>query len=285
MDHQKKSTDTKSSQCFFPILNLKLYGVFIMVKKSIAIITGASSGLGREFVWLLDQSQEIDEIWLAARRENRLREIAEQLTHKTVIVAGDVTDPDWLSRLEQKLADENLQIDTLINSAGIGKIGTFSDIGLDTNALMVEVNVLALTKICSVCLPYLKKGGRILNVASVAAFLPQANFAVYAATKAYVLSLSRALNKELHKFGATVTAVCPNPMETEFFNFSGRKEKAQAIKNLGLEEPEKVARVALRKSAKGKDISVSSFISRLVRFSSRIFPHPFILWLEEKIGL
>lgn len=256
-----------------------------MRSKRIAIITGASSGLGREFLYLIDKSENLDEIWIAARREVRLQKLSQTLRHKIVVMAGDVSDQGWITLLENKLQAENPRIEILINSAGLGKIGSFENIGIDQNAYMIEVNILALTKICSICLPYLGHASRILNVSSVAAFLPQANFAVYAASKAYILSFSRALNKELEEADITVTAVCPNPMETEFFNYCGRKEKAQAIKNLGLEEPENVARIALKKSKKGKDISLSSFVSNFVRFSARILPHPFILWFEKKIGL
>ena len=244
--------------------------------KTIAIITGASSGLGKEFVKQIDLDNRLDEIWLCARRKERLEELANNLKHPTQIVEGDVTDPNWLKALAEKLASEQFQIHTLINSAGLGKSGAFSEIGLKENGYIVEVNVLAL--------PYMMNQGRILNIASVAAFLPQANFAVYAASKAYVLSFSRALNQELMDEKITVTTVCPNPMETEFFLHSGQKNKAQSVKNMGLEDVEKVVRMALKKSEKHKDISLSSFISKAIRLVSRIFPHPFILKVEKLIG-
>lgn len=252
--------------------------------KTIAIITGASSGLGKEFVKQIDLDNRLDEIWLCARRKERLEELANNLKHSTQIIEGDVTDPNWLKALAEKLASEQFQIHTLINSAGLGKSGAFSEIGLKENGYIVEVNVLALTQICSICLPYMMNQGRILNIASVAAFLPQANFAVYAASKAYVLSFSRALNQELMDEKITVTTVCPNPMETEFFLHSGQKNKSQSIKNMGLEDVEKVVRMALKKSEKHKDISLSSFISKAIRLVSRIFPHPFILKIEKLIG-
>lgn len=256
-----------------------------MQKKKIALITGASSGLGREFVKLIDRNTEIDEIWLSSRRTDRLAEIAGELKHPYYMIDGDVTNKDWLIRLQEQLKQQNIEIHTLINSAGIGKTGNFEEIGIQDNAYMVELNILALTNICSICLPYLMSGGYILNIASVAAFLPQAHFAVYAASKAYVLSLSRALNQELKDRKITVTAVCPNPMETEFFLHSGKREHAQAIKNIGLEEPEIVAKKALQKAFRKKDLSHSNFTSRFVHLSSRIFPHSFIFKIEKLIGL
>ncbi len=253
--------------------------------KKIAIITGASVGLGKEFVQQIDAFEDIDEIWLCARREQKLKELQSSLKHPTAILAGDVSHSLFQEQLKECLWKQSVQISILVNSAGLGKLGKFSTIGYEDNSYMIDVNIKALTQICSICLPYMAENSRILNVASVAAFLPQANFAVYAASKAYVLSFSRALNQELKERKITVTAVCPNPMETEFFVYAGKKEKTQSIKNLGLEEPEKVASKALKRSIKHKDISVLSFTAQMIRFASRILPHPFVLRIEKLLGL
>lgn len=253
--------------------------------KKIAIITGASSGLGREFAYQIDNNREIDEIWLCARRSQRLNDLSAKLQHPTKIIAGCVCDYQWQDKLRKKLNSDKVKIHTLINSAGIGKIGSVEEVGLEHNSLMVEVNVLALTKICSICLPYIMNEGRIFNLASVAAFLPQSNFAVYAASKAYVLSYSRALNQELKDKQITVTAVCPNPIETEFFNYAGRKKQADIIKKMSYEDVDKVVKTAFYKSNKNKDISISSFMAQLIRLVSRIFPHTFILKYKDKLKL
>ncbi|NLJ94443.1 MAG: SDR family NAD(P)-dependent oxidoreductase [Clostridiaceae bacterium] len=253
--------------------------------KTIAIVTGASSGLGREFVKQLDSDDKLDEIWICARRKELLQNLSYEINIPTKIIAGDVTDQSWLKNLSYYLENDQVQIHTLVNSAGLGKTGSFASIGLEDNAYMIEVNILALTKICSVCLPYMMSQGRILNVASVAAFLPQANFAVYAATKAYVLSLSRAMNQELKDKMITVTAVCPNPVETEFFLNTGGKSQYDSLKNIGLEEVETVVSVALKKSEQKKDISISSLIAKSIQLISRIMPHPFILKISEFLGI
>ncbi|MDI9491179.1 MAG: SDR family NAD(P)-dependent oxidoreductase [Clostridiaceae bacterium] len=253
--------------------------------RRIALITGASSGLGYEFAKQLDLESSIDEIWLVARREHRLEALAEELTHQARVLACDVTDPAWQKHLIKILSTENIQIDTLINSAGMGKKGSVEEIGLANNSYMVDLNCKALTEICSICIPYMAENSRILNVSSTASFLPQPRFAVYAATKAYILSYTRALDKELKPRKITVTAVCPNPMETEFFCHTGQPEEISALKKIGLEDVGKVARKALRRSKRKKDISLQSMTSHLIRLISRIFPHPFVLWIEKKIGL
>ena len=254
-------------------------------KKNIAVITGASSGIGLEFAKQLDSDQRIDEIWLCARRENRLQDLTQSLNKTTKIIAGDVTDLIWQNRFYQELEQNNVQIHTLINSAGMGKKGTVEEIGCKNNAYMIDLNCRALTVVCSICIPFMAIGGRILNLSSVAAFLPQPRFAVYAATKSYVLSYSRALHRELKSKEITVTAVCPNPMETEFFQHTGKPQEISSIKKIGLEQVEKVAAKALRRSERKKDISLQSLSAKFVRIVARILPHPLILWIEENIGL
>ncbi|NLV99509.1 MAG: SDR family NAD(P)-dependent oxidoreductase [Clostridiaceae bacterium] len=249
---------------------------------TIAIISGASSGIGRQFAINLDADTRLDEIWLCARREERLNELAESLTKPTRVLAGDITDKNWRDQLLFKIKDSGSQIHTLINSAGFGKFDAFCD--LDCNEDMVEVNCLALTALTSICLPYMKRGGRIINLASVAGFMPQYKAAVYAASKAYVISFSRALHQELKERDITVTAVCPNPMKTEFFEVNGIEFDANPIKKMGFEDVEKVAAKALKRSDKGKDMSVCNLPAKSLRLLSRILPHRLVLWFERKSG-
>ncbi len=253
--------------------------------KLFTIVTGASSGLGAELARLLDKEGRADEIWLIARRKERLERLAGELKTPARILAGDLSDPVFLKRLGEEIRTAEGQMDTLVNSAGYGKLGPAEALGEEQNAGMIRLNCESLTRLCSMALPKIQNGGRILNIASVAAFLPQPNFAVYAASKAYVLSYSRALNAELKPRKITVCAVCPNPMETEFFKRAGMPEESSSIKKIGIEPVEKVAAKALRRVNRGKDISLYCFAAKLIRFISRIFPHPFILRVEKAIGM
>ena len=170
----------------------------------IAVITGASSGMGRETVLQLsDHFPGFDEMWVIARREERLKELAAQCPVRLLESALRACSPD---------------VKYLVNAAGFGKIGPVGSIASGDETGMVRVNCEALVAVTHLVLPYMTHNSRILMFASAASFLPQPDFAVYAATKAFVLSYSRALNEELKDRDIAVTAVCPGPVRTEFFD-------------------------------------------------------------------
>jgi len=199
-------------------------------KKKIAIITGASAGLGKEFAQKIEQNYFLDEIWLIARREAPLQELTNGF-HKSkgIVLAFDLTSHDDIKKLNSRLQEEQPEISLLINNAGYGKIGPFEKLGLDEQLCMIDLNVRTLTELSYLCLPYMKNGSSILQIASSIAFSPAPYFAVYAATKSYVLSFSTALNYELKERGIHVLAVCPGPVETEFFSVA-QKNKYQGDK-------------------------------------------------------
>ena len=227
----------------------------------------------------------MDAFWLIARRKERLEALAGTLTTPARVFAGDLTDPAFLETIRSTLQRESVQIATLVNSAGLGKIGKVEALGEEENVAMIELNVLALSRMTSLCLPYMQRGGRIFQLASVAAFSPQPTFAVYAATKSFVLSYSRALHRELQPQHITVTAVCPNPVETEFFDHAGSVKAASAIKKIGVEQAHTVVQTALRRAEKGKDISLSSGMAKCIHVVTKLLPHRFVLWAEKCMGL
>lgn len=196
----------------------------------------------------------------------------------------DISSDNFIQEFSKQFKSSD-SVSILINSAGLGFDGPFIEHKMKDIQNMINLNILALTKITYACIPYMKKGGRIINISSVASFLPQANFAVYAATKAYVLSFSRALNAELKDKGISVLCSCPNPMETEFFQKASKNNGKKWIKILGLESVEKVAKKALNRSERGKDISLSHPTAYFIRLVSRLLPHTLILRMERWIGL
>lgn len=249
--------------------------------KRIAVVTGASSGMGREFVMRLNAfCPDLNEIWVLARRRKRLEQLAVQCPVPIRIFAGDLTKKKFRRALENALRDEQPIVRILINAAGFGKTGPVAEITAADRKVqtdMIELNCRALTDITESCLPFLKRGSRIINLASAAAFCPQPSFAVYAATKAYVLSFSRALNMELKKEGISVTAVCPGPVKTEFFRNSGSLS-IPLKKHFGAEAPA-VVRKALRDSLKKKELSVYGTAMKSARLGAKLLPHRLIMRL------
>lgn len=176
----------------------------------IAVVTGASSGIGREFARQISARYgKLDEIWLIARRKELLESLQEEIKLNARIIAMDLTSEEDMKQFRDYLEELNPDIKILVNCAGYGKVGRFEEIDLKEQTGMIDLNCKALTEMTGICLKYISSHSRIINVASAAAFCPQPRFNVYAATKAYVLSFSRALNCELKEKKITVTSVCP----------------------------------------------------------------------------
>ena len=185
-----------------------------------AIITGASSGLGREFArQLTDIFPEIECCWLIARREDRLEEIAREMVGvETVCLPLDLCDSMSFTTLQEKLAAEKPEVAILINNAGCGYLGRMGETETAVQTRMVDLNVRAMTAMTNLVIPYMPAGGRILNTSSIASFCPTPRMTVYGASKAYVSSFTVGLSEELKRRDITVTAVCPGPMKTEFLD-------------------------------------------------------------------
>lgn len=251
----------------------------------IAIVTGASSGIGREFVRQIEKFyKELDEIWVIARREERLQELKKNMSTYVRIFAGDMQKDLVYKQVLNRLENQTPDIRMLVNAAGFGKTGTVEEISKQDRRLqpqMAEVNCCGLTEMTCLCLPYMSKGSRIVNVASAAAFCPQTRFAVYAATKAYVLSFSRALGEELKEKEIFVTAVCPGPVDTEFFEISGTS--ASTLKESFMACPKDVVRRALLDSRRKKELSIYGKAMKGARIAAKIIPHKLLLKIMGRL--
>ena len=225
---------------------------------NIAIITGASSGMGVEFARQIDSRLcKTDEIWLLARRREPMEELARSIHIKTRIVVIDITDEKELKNFSEVLAISESRITMLVNCAGMGYHGVFFEQTDEEITAMLRLNVVALTKLTKICLPYMRKGSKIVQFASGAAFVPQAEFAVYAASKSYVYSFSMALGKEMKRRGIRVTTVCPGPVKTPFLEHAyGDISRMSKLKQLTTKSAACVVTKTINDCIKGRAVSV-----------------------------
>jgi short-subunit dehydrogenase len=252
-----------------------------------ALITGASAGIGREFARQLAGRGR--SLILVARREQKLNELREDLKqqHPNLTVhirKADLADPTQLKELVAWLEREKIDVDLLINNAGLGDLGPFATSDPIRNEQMTLVNVVALTSLTRHLLPQMiaRKRGGILNVSSSAGFLPIPNFAVYAATKAYVTSFSEALRAELHGTGVSVCALCPGPVHTEFLEVAKRpggwRESGPKFVHIGVEQ---VVRDALAALEASRPLVIPGVAMKLGMFLVRMTPMSILRWASR----
>lgn len=240
----------------------------------IAVVVGASSGIGRAVAAELckNYTDTFDEIRLIARRLPALEETAALCGNANVkLVEADVRDP---AALKQAAAFESNDgfVSWLVVSAGTGFYGDFSESDQKQNEDVIDLNCRANASVISAFLPLCREGTRIVNISSAAAFSPQPGFAVYAASKAFVLSFSRALGKELKKDGISVTAVCPGPCDTEFLRKARDGEELPAFKRKSVTSPENVARKAVKAAFRKKALCIPTFSMKMAYAAGKILP-------------
>jgi len=249
------------------------------MSQEVVLITGASSGIGRELARLF--AADGSELILTARREDRLHELAAELhqQHGTVstVIPLDLAAPGAAQQLFNHVSAAGKQVDLLINNAGFGQMGPFIQIPLSRQLSMIQLNVAALVELTYLFLPEMlsRKRGAILNLASTASFQPGPNVNVYYATKAFVLSFSEALWKELQGTGVCVSCLCPGPTRTEFGDQSAMHD-TPVFKHNAM-RVEDVARAGYRAVRKRKRLVIPGLMNRLLSFSVRFTPRPVIL--------
>ncbi|WP_297214051.1 SDR family NAD(P)-dependent oxidoreductase [uncultured Flavonifractor sp.] len=243
----------------------------------IAIVTGASFGLGRSFVRRLDRLGGLDEIWGVARRRNRMEELTAELSTPLRPMELDLTRPESVEVLRKRLEETGADVRVLVNAAGFGKFGTYADMTLQETGDMIALNCRAAVALTAAVLPHMSRGGRVLEICSSAAFQPLPGFNVYAATKAFLLHYSRALRWEVAPRGIRVTAVCPGWIKTEFMEVARDTKNGRTVRHYPFAlRPETVARRALRDS-RVLAVTTCGLPALVQRAASKFLPHCFIM--------
>jgi short-subunit dehydrogenase len=245
---------------------------------SIAILTGASAGLGQSFFRsLVARHPDLDGIWLIARRRERLEQMADGCPIPITVLPMDLTNEGCYDALGDKLKVDGVAVKILINNAGLGELDNVMDSDWRTQSRMVDLNCRALTAVTTVVLPYMERGGFVLNVCSIASFCPNTRMTVYSSTKAYVMSFSRGLREELRPLGINVLAVCPGPMKTEFLEVANITDRSPMFKTLPYSDPDIVADRALVWAGKGKSVYTPKFLFKLYRVLAKLVPHSLMM--------
>ena len=234
----------------------------------IAVITGASSGIGREFVFAVDRKYSFDEIWVVARRAERLEELKGKCRNPVRPLALDLADDAGPEAYRALLEKEQPEIALLVNAAGCGVFGPFEEKDLGALLHSAKLNALALTAMCHLSLPYMKRGSSIVNMGSNSSWQPVPYQAVYGASKSYVLSLSRAIGRELKPRGVHVMCVCPGWIKTEFQQHASHDEYIRYVDRWY--GPEEVAAQAMKDLEKKKSVSI---LGAPVRRQVRLVKH------------
>jgi short-subunit dehydrogenase len=252
-----------------------------------ALITGASTGIGRELALLF--ARDGAKLVLVARNTERLQELAAELRDRfgseSLVLSEDLSDVGAPKRILDQLATKNIDVDVLVNNAGFGAVGEIAQIGDDKQADMIKVNVLALAELTRAMLPGMiaRRRGGVLNVGSTAGFQPGPYMAVYYATKAFVLSYTEALAEEVSGAGVKVTCLCPGPTATEFARSA--KMEDTLLFNMGSMSAAKVAKVGYRGFRRGRVIVIPGVMNKFgamaVRFVPRIVARKFTKRLQQ----
>ncbi len=246
--------------------------------KKIAIVTGASGGMGQVFVRELAK-EPLDEIWIVGRNEKRLLALREEYGERVVSVCRNLTQNADLLSFADLLEEQKPSVLWLVNNAGIAKMAPSAEFTFSEIEQTINLNCKAPLFLINVCIPYMERGAKILNISSSSAFQPVPHINLYAATKAFERSYSRALNAELKPGGITVTAVCPGWVDTDMLS---KEMNGKKVRFPGIVSPEKVVRKALKDAKKGRDMSICSFYVKCQHLNVKLMPQRLTMkiWLH-----
>ena len=252
---------------------------------NIAVVTGASSGMGREFVLQLKDYVAVEEIWVIARRADALAALQSQVSVPLKIIPLDLSKTESFEAYRALLAAETPNVKLLVNAAGFGKFGSFEKIPLEDEMKMVDLNCKALLAMTRLTLPYMTAGSHILQLDSLSAFQPVPYITTYGATKAFVLSYCRAMNAELKPKGIRMMAMNPGWVKTEFFNHAFQTNEGEVQYFDRLYEAKDVVATGLKDLYRTKkDYSIHGLPVRMQVRLVKLLPHSMVMstWLKQQ---
>ena len=253
---------------------------------NIAIVTGASSGMGRQFVLQLSQYVQVDEIWVIARREQALESLKAEVSTPIRPLALDLCREESFRTVEKLLEAEKPNIRLLVNAAGFGKFGAFHKVSLQDESRMIDLNCKSLVLMTRLCIPYMASGSHILQLDSLSAFQPVPYIPTYGATKSFVLSYSRAMNRELKAKGIRCMAMNHGWVKTEFFNHAMQTNENSEVQYFNrLYEAEDCVATGLKDLYRSKkDFSVHGLPVKMQVLAVKFVPHRFVMdiWLNQQ---
>ena len=250
---------------------------------SVAIITGASSGIGRELALKIKEMCDVSEFWLVARNEDRLRAVAEELALPTKIITADLSTGEGIEIYRAALKEESPEVAFLVNAAGFGTFGAFDSIPEKTVSDMIDLNVKATVLLTHMTIPYMKRGGRIIQLGSGSCFTPLPHFNVYSSSKVFVLHYTKSLNFELRPYGIRATCFCPGWVNTPFLAKSLDAKGAMVPKAMKpLLNPDKVARGCVKAAIKGRAMYVTNWYTKMQHVLFKLVPDKILtkIWLS-----
>ena len=253
---------------------------------SLAIITGASGGIGSEFARQISRLDGIDELWFVARNEERMRSLSEEIGLKTKIISADLTTMDGINKVRRALEEEKPSVKFLVNASGFGNYGAFDEISEDEVVKMIDLNVKALVLITHMTVPYMERGGRIIELGSGSCFTPLPYFNIYSSSKVFVLHYTKSLNFELQRYGVRATCFCPGWVDTEFLGKSLANGNTHPKTMKPLLKCEDVVRKCVKASLKGKAMCVTNWYTKLQHVMFKLLPDKLLtkMWLGMLVG-
>ena len=252
---------------------------------NIAIVTGASSGMGREFVLQLGNYVSVDEIWVIARRAAALEQLSEQVSVPVRPISLDLCEDSSFESYRQLLEAEKPNVKLLVNAAGCGNFGQWDTFTAEDDCRMIDLNCKSLVMMTRLTLPYMEKGSHVLQLASLSSFQPVPYITTYGATKAFVLSYCRAMNRELKPRGIRMMSMNPGWVKTEFFNRAMTTNSSEVQYFNRLYEAKDVVATGLKDLYKTKkDVSIHGFPVRMQVRAVKLLPHSMVMstWLNQQ---